>query len=901
MNSMLKKCIALFMVVFIMSASFSVYAEESTDTVTIPSYTELQILEYNKDLEFLKAVGVWTSPYTDHINKVTRAEFASALAGLCNLDKAAAIQLTYTDVGADTPFAEDIYAVGVANLMVGSDNMFRPDDYITYNQAAKAVVSALGYDGIANSKGGYPDGFYSVAMSLGLSVGAGRDSYLTRYDVVTLFAKAAETDIMNVIGVENKDVVFSVTEGKTALDVYHNIAKTEDILTDNGLTNLKGKSQASGNNVIIGNIRLKNDTVNTDGLLGYNVIAYYKTDEEKLLYIEENEKKNDVLTINAEDLMTDSAKFTKTNVVYKNGNKSVGVKVSPYADFIYNYSAYSDFLADDMKIKTGTLTFVDTDFDKNYDVVIAEEFENFVIQANNVQSQVISDRHGNTINYGEYKKYEFFTITGETKAISLLKANSILSVFRSKDDTRIKVIVSEEKIPCKVTGLETDEDGKELVTVTRIVDGEEVETTFEYSESFLENVANNVRDFKKLSLNAEVSLRLDFQGRIAAIEDYNENYQYAYFLAAGKDTNSKLVEKCLVKLCLDTGDIATLVTAKKVIINGVATDNGSDILGVADLYADGDTSGEFQRQIVKIKLTSLGEIKELDTTNSAEKCTSPMGFDLTKFCLVYETPKNSYSDYLNSKRNSFSGEYNMDANTTIFLVPNDDEFDENYIKVIPHEKLYDLAQRSTVKLYDANEFWTVKAVEAKAIEGAGFLPKAMSVIKSVKGVNADGEDIYMVTGRYKDEEYTFREERPGLIDKKVPGGLKFGDIVAIKVDENYNIVDVKLRVRTSESGPFNDVVSGEGVYYGHIYAKNDTTITLSTDYGASVKAHMIATGPQPIIIDYVNHEVRQGKYSDVPASASIDENGNFTFSDNGVTMYVYKYSGYINDAVVVFK
>ena len=33
---------------------------------------------------------------------------------------------------------------------------------------------------------------------------------------------------------------------------------------------------------------------------------------------------------------------------------------------------------------------------------------------------------------------------------------------------------------------------------------------------------------------------------------------------------------------------------------------------------------------------------------------------------------------------------------------------------------------------------------------------------------------------YKDEEYTFREERPGLIDKAVPGGLKFGDIVAIK-------------------------------------------------------------------------------------------------------------------------
>ena len=170
MNSMLKKCLALFMVIFIMSASLAAFAKENTETVIIPSYTEEQIQEYNKNLAFLKAVGVWTSPYTDHINKVTRAEFASALAGLCNLDKTSAVPLTYSDVTADTQFAEDIYAVGIAGLMVGSDNMFRPNEYITFNQAAKAVVTALGYGGIANSKGGYPNGFCSVAMNLDLVV-----------------------------------------------------------------------------------------------------------------------------------------------------------------------------------------------------------------------------------------------------------------------------------------------------------------------------------------------------------------------------------------------------------------------------------------------------------------------------------------------------------------------------------------------------------------------------------------------------------------------------------------------------------------------------------------------------------------------------------------------------------
>lgn len=906
MKNMLKKCISLVMVIFIMSASFAVFAAEETEAPSVAvTYTEAQIEKYNKDLAFLKAVGIWTSTGTDPVNKVTRAEFATALAGLCNLDKAANIPLTYSDVNAETQYVDSIYAVGVANLMVGSDNMFRPEEEITFNQAAKAVVTALGYDGIANSKGGYPDGFYSTALQLDLTVGAGRDSALTRYDVVELMTKACETDVMQVIGVESEDVIFSVSEGKTVLEVYHNITKVEAQLKDDGLTNIKGESQAPGNNVIVGELKLKNDSVVTDGLLGYNVIAYYNTDEDELLYIEEDVKKNTILTVKAEDLQTDSAKFTKKNVVYNNGNKTVNVEVSPYADFIYNGSSYPAFMVNDLKIKSGTLTFVDVNFDKSYDVVIAEEFENFLLLTNNQVNQIIADKNGNEIKYGDYKKFEFFTTNGETKAISLLKANSVLSVFASKDDARIKIIVSEDKVDCKVKAIETDEDGKEIITVTHMVEGVEVDTPYKYSATFLENNENGVDGFVKPVIGSEVTLRLDYQGRIAGIENYNDQYQYAYFITAGKDTTSKLASKCLVKMCLNTGDIATIATAKKIMINGVTTENGADILSETDLYVDGNISGDFRRQVVKVKLSAIGELKEIETTTDAEICTKTTGFDPTRFCLVYKTPTGSYSEYYNAKRNSLSGKYTMDADTTIFLVPTDDDFDEKYIKVIPHEDLYNLARRSDARMYDADQYWTVGAVEVISQKGTGFLPKAMTVIKSVKGVNADGEDIYMVTGRYKDEEYTFREEHPGIIDSVVPGGLKFGDIAAIKVDENYNIVDLNLRVRTSDSAPFQSITgnedTGEGYFYGHVYARNNIAVVLSTDRGATVRAHAIANGPKPVVIDYVNHEVRQGTYDDVPVSASLDENGNYTFTDNGVTMYIYRYSGYINDCVVVIK
>ncbi len=905
MKIILKKFMALAMVIFIMSSGFAVFAaEEENSPAGTPALTEAQLEKYNEDLEFLKAMGIWTSPQTDPALAVTRGEFASALAGLCNLDVQTNATLKYSDVTAETLFVEDIYAVSIMNLMVGSGGLFRPEDSLTFDQAAKAVVCALGYEAIANSRGGYPEGYYSLAIDLDLIVGRGRNEVMTRRDVVDLVKRACFVEIMDIIGITADKLDYQINKKNDALAIYHDVHELKGLFTDDGITNLKGATQCPGDNVIIAGHRLKNESVSTDGYMGVNVIAYYNESDGKLLYVKENEAKNNILTIKAEELVTDSEKFKKTNIVYKEDRKAEDVPVSPYSDFIYNGSAYPAFMVDDFKIKAGTLTLIDNDSDRVYDVVIAEEYVNYMLLTNNQVNEYVADAIGNEIHYGEYDKFEFLTTSGEEKAISLLKDKSILSVFASKDDAKIKIIVSEDKVDGKVTGIEKDDD-KEIVTIIHSVEGEEVETAYEYSATFLENAENNISGYKLPAINDELTVRLDFEGRIAGIEAYSDMYQYAYFLAAGKDDSSKLVSKCLIKMCLNTGDIATIATSKKLIINGVATENGNDLLNIADLYVDGNTEGEFLPQVIKVKISSIGELKEIETTNDDEKCTSPMGFDPTRFCMVYKTASGSYSEYYNTKRQSYSGVYNMDENTTIFLVPRDDIFDENYIKVVQVEKLYDLARRADVRMYDANEFWTVGAVEVISQQGTGFLPKSMVVSKCIKGINADGDDIYMVTGRYKDEEYTFREERPGIIDSVIPGGPKFGDIIAIKVDENFNIIDVKMRVRTSEAAPFQEVTgsadTGEGVFYGHIYARNDKVVTLSTDRGATVRAHPIATGPKPVIIDYINHEVRQGTYLDIPVSATLDENGNFTYTDNGVTMYIYRYSGYINDCVVVIK
>lgn len=63
----------------------------------------------------------------------------------------------------------------IPNLTSGFDNngfgISRPDDYITFNEAYKVLVTALGYGLFAEESGGYPFGYIIEAKNLGISDG----------------------------------------------------------------------------------------------------------------------------------------------------------------------------------------------------------------------------------------------------------------------------------------------------------------------------------------------------------------------------------------------------------------------------------------------------------------------------------------------------------------------------------------------------------------------------------------------------------------------------------------------------------------------------------------------------------------------------------------------------------
>ncbi|UKI37006.1 MAG: hypothetical protein L6V93_01915 [Clostridiales bacterium] len=63
-----------------------------------------------------------------------------------------------------------VYSAYVLGLVSKSEKVFRPDEFITYNEMAKIFVTMLGYAPNAQVKGGYPSGYILVSQGSGIYV-----------------------------------------------------------------------------------------------------------------------------------------------------------------------------------------------------------------------------------------------------------------------------------------------------------------------------------------------------------------------------------------------------------------------------------------------------------------------------------------------------------------------------------------------------------------------------------------------------------------------------------------------------------------------------------------------------------------------------------------------------------
>lgn len=133
-------------------------------------YNETESSVINKLVNF----GI-INGYTDGTfkpeNNITRAEFSKLIIFATGYNYTEyEISDDFIDV-TDSHWAKDyIYISKKLGIVNGtSDTTFEPEGNITYEEAIKMIVCALGCSNEANIQGGYPDGYISVAKNLNIT------------------------------------------------------------------------------------------------------------------------------------------------------------------------------------------------------------------------------------------------------------------------------------------------------------------------------------------------------------------------------------------------------------------------------------------------------------------------------------------------------------------------------------------------------------------------------------------------------------------------------------------------------------------------------------------------------------------------------------------------------------
>ena len=279
---------------------------------------DAQDSKYADAIEVLGAMEIMVGDAeTGHFrpeDTIKRSEFAKVAVtsmGLGAIADSSTQKTKFPDV------VENHWANGYINvatnqgIVIGDDEgNFRPDDTITYAEAATVLVRLIGHGPAAEKKGGFPTGYISVASQQGITKNAvtSNDDAVKRGMVAQMTNNALTVKKMEQTSFGG-DESYQVVD-KTLLD---DELKTEIItgqVTAIGNSSLSGTSSLRDDEIRIGEhvYEVANKAMSqATKLLGYNVEAYVREDENRddiLVLVRPQKNKNTTVKISVDDIET---------------------------------------------------------------------------------------------------------------------------------------------------------------------------------------------------------------------------------------------------------------------------------------------------------------------------------------------------------------------------------------------------------------------------------------------------------------------------------------------------------------------------------------------------------------------------------------------------------------------
>lgn len=844
----MKKLLCLTALLLVLCTAFSsVYAEN----------------RLGEAIDYLSAAGIDLEYDIETIQpdqRVTRAVFAQNVSKLLNVSNVECNNVYYHDVSEDHWAFDNVGVLTELGVLTGNGyKYFNPDEYITRNEAATIVVSALGYRAYADNSGGFPNGYLKVANELELFDNCTTNSDITLSDVLIMLRNALDANVSET-SMNKNELVYKKSED-TALNYYHKKYYEKGTITGcDGIT-FQSASVIDDGIVIIDDIEYETELTGLLDIIGTDVEFMYEaddkdSDERKLVWVRSTGR-NEVLDIQKDEECRFNSDNYTFHYVSEGTNTTKKINISEGIIVIYNGAISTENVEDILNLDRYKVRFIKSKGSSSYDIAIIWKYENIVVGYLDSYEQVIYDKfdQGKTLDVSNDR--DKIVIQGG-KTVDMLEPGDILSYYESKDGSLLKINVSKTVTEVTAKWIKESKDKKILIS-----DSDEF--------VFYDTEAN----FSVIN-GETVKLYLDINGYIADVEKVNVDGFPVYLMKVTYDESDDVLN--LKTLDYD-GKIVKRQVAEEARLDGTKRD--LDVI-----YSAITAEGKAVSQVLVIKLDENGLIKAIDTVEVGDREQADATLRVQE--------RNHRIQYKHHGR--LVPKYLISQSTTIFSVPSVPSGDDrDYL--VKHKSDLDNDQWYTFDIYRYSEepvgYEEILVIKDRNWALSGNDAKIYALIDDIVGVlNVDGDPVEEVTfNRQGNNLKATTTAEFSLLDK----GVKSGDLVQFSTNMQGEITDAEIKYSYgSEDRPINTMYNAEpGLRVVYAHEKVDNILRIGHDSGADFDEAFEVYEKDIVVYDqYADEKVRKGTMWDISDYVSVGDSCSTVVIqtiDEGIwSMIIYK-------------
>ena len=707
------------------------------------------------------------------------------------------------------PYVAKAVELGLINGF--EDKTFRAADPVTYEQAVKVLVCALGYEeeGIKPTiAGDWSSGYVKVAMDLGLTKStsiANKGRAATRGEVAVLASNALDAE-------RNSDTGIEGWEPKDP-DQTLGYEEVKGIVTGTYITELEDADSSVPKNCIqIGKKTYEiGFSADPNDFLGAEVEAVVKDAEDyndyPVVVSMEYSKKTNVIEIEA-GLIGIYDEGVLEYQTKRDGNFKEA-KINDEYITIFNNKAYEYDLEDLENLEDGNVVLVDNDGDRKFDVIRINSYDVFVVASKNSSSQKI------TLMYdAEYEGDDTIVFPAEsTSLIFSLKRNGkeikfsdiskwdVLNIKASPEDADGKryyeVIVTRETVTGSIE--ERDADDESAI----VINGKE----YYIAKSLLDYIELGGEDAPSLKIGENAQVYLDATGKIVAAAEAttrNSSEKYAYLVALRQDSDDSEYD-LEFKLYGVDGKMIQIGSAAKIEIDGKKykaldediLDELSESADMANATYDGAENWTYHQPII-YQTNSEGLISVMHTVASPENEDISMTMedeDGDSYFAEYEERQ-----YKSSSK-SFT-DFKVSSSTKIVFIPDNRNDTDNYLTFSSYSKAFSNGRNYHVEAFGLTSSKTASLVFIyNQNDSRIYTSSSPWMIVASKSETKDGT----VIKGYAGTSYSLRSVKVSEEDGPSVSSIGKGDIIRYILNGSNELVDYQVWFDASEPEQLNTI------------------------------------------------------------------------------------------------